>query len=176
MNCTILCTGPSVEDYSPSGDEVVISCHFPMSEDTTHLCEAGGRGYPWQPIPTIRMISRRAHSYSTLMKYPTSVEWKYDGDRTDWVQNLVVDGLSVYAPFTYNRNLCTGEVAALWAVHSCKGKIQIWGMDSMWMNYSSVTNVSENLEFRAISRISKLWILKHPRVEVMRDKKPYKPD
>ena len=153
----------------------MISCHFPMSEDTTHLCEAGGRGYPWQPIPTIRLISQRAHSYSRLMQYPPSVKWKYDGDNTDHVQNLVIDGLSVFSPSLNQHSLCTGAVATLWAIHSCTGRIRIWGMDSMWKDYSSITNVSENLEFRIKSRAAKQWILQHPRIELMRNGAVYKP-
>jgi len=176
MNCTILCPGPSLKDYQPSGDEIVISAHFPLSDDTTHLCEGTALNpYGWQPLPTITMVTRRPLHTPADAKWPSSVVWEEE-DRWDWVKNLVVDGLRVFHPATHYQP-STGELAILWALHSCTGTITCWGMDSLWGENSNIKNTGDaDAAFRAASRLRLRNVIKHQRVIVMRDGKPYKLD
>ena len=95
MKYVILGSGPSIEKYEPAGADVVISCHFAISEDTTHLCSNHLREYGWQPIPTISAVKHRMVKYNSLKSYPKHLLWQPATEEANWEtpSTVCVEGL-----------------------------------------------------------------------------------
>ena len=157
MKYVILGSGPSVEKYEPAGADVVISCHFALSEDTTHLCSNHIISYGWQPMQTITSIYKRdAIGTNTKMIYPANLKWEKRGTNTmrEYPTTVCVDGLKVYIPEEFN----TGVVAVLWCLSQPEVEtVDLWGFDSLVGNRAQLFGGGRG-SYKHMN-----WIKNHPK-------------
>jgi hypothetical protein len=169
MKYVILGSGPSIEKYEPAGADVVISCHFAISEDTTHLCSNHLREYGWQPIPTISAVKHRMVKYNSLKSYPKHLLWQPATEEANWEtpSTVCVEGLCVYVPEAfYRQKIDTGVTAVIWCLAQTEVEtIDLWGFDELRGNRDSIMGPSGTFTYPT-SRKDRQWIVNHPKIKI----------